>query len=290
MFLRIAEGKSQREGGKTRRFAIVALPGGLVTWAELCSAEAGLLELAAPRATMAEEELQLLEANIPALLHRHSSFAGVNSIFATLKDVHGQPLLRMPAAVAATGLSSSSVLGARLAAAAGTSAAALASPSATSTAASEASTPAARAAKRAAAGKKACNLPYDLKGVSQTELRKFPRAELDVASAERGIAMDPAGDNELLVQHLIAFRDREGRERRARGREGHSDGIATEPEPEAAATCPAAAAAAPGAAAVAEAQARATAEAKAREAAEMRAREAEAQRVKLQAQLEEAER
>ena len=275
-FLRIAEGHAQ---DKLRRFAIVALPGEIVTWAELATADAGLLQLAEPRATMAQEKLQLLEAKIPALLTHHSSVGSINSLLGGLTDGNGAALLRASVATVATGLSSSNVVGTRMAASAASSgAASSASPSAASQASST------RRSKAPRPSLLARELPYDLMDVSQNKLRKLPRAELEAVCAARGITFDTAEGSEMLVQRLLSFRDREGVKRCARKAGTEAEAVDVTTFEEAAAAAPAVAAA------VTAERARVAQEAKAREAAEARLQEAQAQQAKLQAELDEVKR
>jgi len=208
-FVRIAQMrvKIKRSGdkqksriGQWRRFAVVGLPSGKLTFAELMSTEQGLVKLAGKATAASTEELLKLEAQLPALLASRDA-ENVHSLMGRLVDGGGGIALR-PRSAKPQG-----------------NAVSTANAASTSGKASTATPSASRMRKAvdgaAPAATPAPKLPADLKGVSQTSFSSLSSSQLLALCKERDISVEAGATDEMLIQLLISFRQKQGRRRRA---------------------------------------------------------------------------
>ena len=99
--------KASGEGKRPqwRRVAVVALPDGRLTWAELMGATEGLVGLSQPSASASAEELAALTAKLPAFLATRD-VSNVSSLLGRLVtadgEIHLRPRGRTPAAATTT--------------------------------------------------------------------------------------------------------------------------------------------------------------------------------------------
>ena len=89
-FVAWAQGACGIAAPQVKNFAIVALPGGELTWAALAGREAGYISLSSPPRTASSEELEVLRAQLPEFLSE-STASDVSTQLGRAPDVDVSP-------------------------------------------------------------------------------------------------------------------------------------------------------------------------------------------------------
>ena len=179
--------KATEEGKKPqlRRVAVVGLPSGELTWAELMGREEGCIQLCEPAARATSEELAALKAQLPTLLASRD-VANVNSLLSRLVGADGGPSLRPRREPAPAALP----------------------------AAADTIPPPPKE------GRPPPTLPFDLKNVTVSSLRKLQEGQLLALCEERSLPLAADAGAPQMLTALLGFRARQGRSRRASGSSG----------------------------------------------------------------------
>ena len=148
-FLSIAQ---QHDGKQWRRYAVLVLPSGELTWGELLGVTEGLIKRSEPLAQASAKRVAECKSRLPEFLAKRN-VGGVNSLLARLVTGDGEPHVRRTRSAASAGASSSAPNSSPLS---------LLSPPAP-------------------------KWPQDLKGVQITALRKLTDAQLQELCTERQV-------------------------------------------------------------------------------------------------------
>jgi len=168
-----------------RRVAIVGLPTGELTWAELMGRDEGCIQLCEPAVRATAEELAALKAQLPVFLASRD-VASVNTLLSRLvgADARLQQRPRREPAPAA------------------------------SPAADDNTPPPSKQVRQPP------TLPFDLKNVTVSSLRKLQEGQLRALCEERSLPLAADAGAPQMLTALLGFRARQGRSRRASGSSG----------------------------------------------------------------------
>ena len=179
----IAQQWTKGEKPQLRRYAVVSLPDGELTWADLMGPEEGYLKHTEPAAAASGDELDALKAKLPAFLATRN-VSSVNSLFTRL-IADGGPQLRPRREPA---------------------------PAAYPTAAESPPVPKPDAP--------APSLPHDLKNVTVSRLRGLSDVQLRKLCEERALPLVADAGGPQMLTALLQFRAKQGRSSRAAGSSG----------------------------------------------------------------------
>jgi hypothetical protein len=183
----IAQQWTKGEKPQLRRYAVVSLPDGELTWADLIGPEEGYLKHTEPAAAASGDELDALKAKLPAFLATRN-VSSVNSLFTRL-IADGGPQLRPRREPA---------------------------PAASPTAAESAPVPKPDTPPPA--------LPHDLKNVTVSRLRALSEVQLRKLCEERALPLVADAGGPQMLTALLQFRSKQGRSRRAASSSGGGGG------------------------------------------------------------------
>ena len=177
------------EKPQLRRYAVVGLPDGELTWAELMGTDEGCLKHVEQAAAATGNELDALKAKLPTFLATRD-VASVNSLFTRLIPEGGLQLRPRRESAPAP---------------------------------APASAPAPTAAGSDSVRKPDAPppaLPYDLKNVTASRLRALSEVQLRALCEERALPLVADAGGPQMLTALLSFRAKEGRTRRAAGSSG----------------------------------------------------------------------